>query len=68
MQARAAVGRAKRSGDADSERVARRRVHEAKLALGERGAVWWTDGAPDFNRFLVKNTPYGDWYAALPRQ
>jgi hypothetical protein len=33
--------------------------------LGERGPVWWTDGAPDFNRKLVVNTPYADWYAGL---
>lgn len=68
MKARAAVGRAKRSGDADSERLARRRVHKAKVALGERGPVWWSDAAPDFNRHLVKNTPYRDWYSALPGQ
>jgi hypothetical protein len=36
-----------------------------KEALGERGPVWWTDGAPDFNRKLVKNTPYADWHAAI---
>lgn len=42
--------------------AARRAVNEAKIALGERGPVWWTDGAKDFNRYLVKNTPYADWY------
>jgi len=41
-------------------------VDAAKHALGERGPVWWTDGAPDFNRRLVANTPYAAWYAALP--
>lgn len=40
-------------------RQARRAVDAAKVALGERGPVWWNDGAPDFNRHLVKNTPYG---------
>ena len=35
----------------------------AKLALGERGPVWWTDGTPDWNRRLVRNTPYADWWA-----
>jgi hypothetical protein len=35
-----------------------------KRALGERGPVWWTDGAPDWNRRLAKNTPYADWWAA----
>lgn len=44
---------------------ARARVESAKRALGERGPVWWSDGAPDWNRHLAKNTPYADWYAAL---
>jgi hypothetical protein len=44
---------------------ARARVDAAKRALGERGPVWWDDGARDWNRHLVKNTPYADWYAAL---
>lgn len=65
---RSAVGRAKRSGDNAAEKVARSGVHAAKLALGERGPVWWEDGAPDFNRHLVKNTPYADWYASLDRR
>ena len=59
MAARRDVGTAKRAGDAAAEKSARARVHEAKLALGERGPVWWDDGAPDYNRHLVKNTPYG---------
>lgn len=46
-------------------RAARDEVDRAKQALGERGPVWWTDGAPDFNRRMVKNTPYRDWYASL---
>jgi hypothetical protein len=41
MQARRDVGAAKRSGDANAERNARDRVHEAKVALGERGPAWW---------------------------
>lgn len=45
--------------------MARRKVQEAKEQLGERGPVWWTDGAPDFNRRLVKNTPYFDWWISL---
>lgn len=44
---------------------ARASVDAAKRALGERGPVWWTDGAPDYNRRLVKNTPYADWFASL---
>lgn len=64
MQARRAVGLALKSNDPVAERAARKAVDAAKVALGERGAVWWTDGAPDFNRRLARNTPYADWYAA----
>ncbi|HEX7239728.1 MAG TPA: hypothetical protein VF263_05655 [Longimicrobiaceae bacterium] len=65
MRARAAVGRAKRAGDEDGVRLARTAVDRAKVALGERGAVWWTDGAPDYNRRLARNTPYREWFAGL---
>ncbi len=65
MHARREVGVAKKAGDAEAERSARSKVDEAKRALGERGTVWWSDGSPDFNRRLVANTPYSDWYAAL---
>lgn len=68
MTARRQVGQAKRAGDAELERQARAEVDRAKHGLGERGPVWWTDGAPDFNRHLVKNTPYAQWYDALPQQ
>lgn len=51
---------------ADPERLlaARKAVDAAKVGLGERGPVWWPDGAPDFNRHMAKNTPYADWYLA----
>lgn len=65
MTARRQVGLALKAGDIGAERSARAAVDVAKRALGERGPVWWTDGAPDFNRRMVKNTPYADWYAAL---
>lgn len=65
MDARRRVGAAKRAGDAAAERSARAAVDDAKRALGERGPVWWTDGAPDLNRRLVANTPYAGWYVAL---
>lgn len=61
MSARRAVRDAR--GDATAIKAARARVDAAKHALGERGAPWWTDGAPDFNRHLAKNTPYADWWA-----
>lgn len=44
---------------------ARMEVDEAKRALGERGPVWWNDGAPDLNRHMARNTPYADWYASI---
>lgn len=65
MTARRQVGVAKKAGDPEAERAARAAVDVAKRALGERGPVWWTDGAPDFNRRMVHNTPYAGWHAAL---
>lgn len=63
MDARRAVGRAKRAGEAVAEAAARAAVDRAKRALGERGPAWWDDGAPDWSRRLVANTPYGGWWA-----
>jgi hypothetical protein len=65
MAARSAVARARRAGDAVALAEAGRAVDAAKRALGERGPPWWSDGAPDFNRRLARNTPYADWFAAL---
>lgn len=65
MAARRQVGTARKAADKDLERTARAAVDRAKHGLGERGPVWWTDGAPDYNRHLVKNTPYAQWYRAL---
>ena len=62
MTARREVGIALRNKDDARLAQARAAVHAAKVALGERGAVWWTDGTQDFNRHLVKNTPYAEWY------
>lgn len=68
MDARRAVGRAKRSADPAAEQSARAAVNAAKIALGERGAPWWTDGTSDLNRHLVKNTIYSGWYDRLMTQ
>ena len=68
MDARRAIQRARRAGDAAMERQARQRVQAAKEGLGERGPVWWTDGAPDYNRHLVANTPYRAWYESLSNE
>lgn len=65
MQARRDVKKALRADDATALAAARSAVDAAKHVLGERGPVWWDDGAPDYNRRLVKNTPYAQWYASL---
>lgn len=64
MDARRAVGHAKRTADIDAERAARAAVDVAKRAIGERGPPWWDDGAPDLNRRMAKNTCYAAWFAA----
>lgn len=60
MSARRAIRDAK--GNESKISDARSRVQIAKVALGERGPVWWTDGAPDYTRHAVANTPYAAWY------
>ena len=65
MTARRAVGAALRAGDQEREAMAREAVDRAKHALGERGPIWWQDGAPDLNRHMARTTPYADWFAAL---
>jgi hypothetical protein len=64
MDARRAVKTALH-GTADDLAMARGQVDAAKVALGERGPVWWTDGSPDYNRHMARNTPYADWYSRL---
>jgi len=56
MAARCTKGIAMRDGDERGREQARQQVDAAKVALGERGPVWWNDGAPDVNRRMVKNT------------
>ena len=65
MKARSAVGKALREKDEEAERAARHDVNETKIALGERGPVWWTDGAPDYNRRMAHKTPYAAWFEGL---
>jgi hypothetical protein len=65
MDARRGVRDARRDGDPVAERSHRAAVHAAKIGLGERGPVWWTDGAPDYTRRLARTTPYADWWAAV---
>ena len=62
MDARRAVQHA---SDPRERIAARSRVDRAKRALGERGDVWWNDGAPDYNRQRVCDTPYSEWFSSL---
>jgi hypothetical protein len=64
MAARRAVKTALKSGNAGELAAARKAVDAAKVGLGERGPVWWTDGSPDLNRHKVKDSPYAQWYAS----
>jgi hypothetical protein len=65
MAARREVKKAKDSEDDLQMKRARKKVQLAKVALGERGPVWWADGSPDFNRRLVINSPYAEWFSSL---
>ena len=68
MRARNAVRLAKRDGAGEEDgamRAARAAVNEAKVALGERGPVWWTDGAEPQDRLSPANSTYSEWWASL---
>ena len=65
MAGRRAKGLAMRAGDDGARRAAMGAIDEVKRALGERGPVWWTDGARDWNRVMVKNSPYAEWFLGL---
>ena len=62
MQARRAV---RDASDENDMRAARDSVQAAKERLGERGPVWWDDGAPDETQKAPKNSSYADWWAGL---
>lgn len=49
------------AADDDTMLAARARVDAAKVTLGERGPMWWSNGDPDVNRFHPKtqNTQTG---------
>ncbi len=64
MRARAALRKAANATPAE-RKAARARVDAAKVGLGERGPVWWSDGAPDYNRHMAVNTPYRAWFEGL---
>ena len=37
----------------------------ARSALGERGPIWWEDGAPELNRHMARTTGCAHWYIGL---
>ena len=67
MDARRAVGggeAAPRTAAAEAE--ARAAVDRAKRGLGERGPVWWADGAPGPEpAHGACGTPYAGWFTTL---
>lgn len=63
MAARRSVHVARQAGDIRAEDRAHGAVDAVKTSLGERGPVWWDDGAPDYNRHMARNTPYAAWFA-----
>lgn len=65
MHARRAVREALKEDGLAGLKAARARVDAAKRDLGERGPIWWTDGAPDENRKLARNSTYVVWFASV---
>jgi hypothetical protein len=65
MSARRAKGAALKRQDAFAIAEARAAVDAAKCGLGERGPVWWTDEARDWNRHMARNSPYADWFLRI---
>lgn len=62
MQARMAASRA----DCDEAFVRERaRVSQIKEQLGESGAVWWSDGAPDESHLSPERSSYAEWWKNL---
>ena len=68
MAARRAVRSTRAACDEAGEAEAHHLVDQAKQSLGERGPVWWTDGAPDLNRRMARNTNYAAWFARVQKE
>lgn len=64
MRARRAVKAALRDADDAALHRARQAVQDAKEALGERGPVWWRDGAPDETGKHPRHSSYAEWWAS----
>jgi hypothetical protein len=61
----AALMQARRLKDRDAIEAAHQAIDVAKRKLGERGDVWWTDGAPDWNERMAKDNPCADWFRTV---
>ncbi|UOA26775.1 hypothetical protein [Pseudosulfitobacter sp. DSM 107133] len=55
----------RRAGDDAAAQDARARVDAAKVALGERGPIWWDGGAADESGTAPEASSYAAWWAAL---
>ncbi|SFP72072.1 hypothetical protein [Tranquillimonas alkanivorans] len=62
MQARLAVRDAPDDAALSDARAA---VDTAKRRLGERGPVWWDDGAPDEGGRAPWTSSYANWWSGL---
>ncbi|WP_272005150.1 hypothetical protein [Roseovarius sp. ZX-A-9] len=65
MQARRGLIGTPDASEAAAQRAA---VDAAKRRLGERGPVWWQDGAPDEGGMHPKNSSYASWWADLSEE
>ncbi|MDQ2764854.1 MAG: hypothetical protein M3Y22_15670 [Pseudomonadota bacterium] len=65
MRARREIASAKRRNDPAALSISQEEVDRLKHALGERGKVWWTDGAEEVNQRMARNTAYAVWFAAI---
>lgn len=54
--------------DPDQLKLTRAAVHAAKVALGERGPVWWDDQEQDQTGKAPQNSTYRDWWADYLQQ
>ena len=53
MAERREVKAVKTSGEPEQLKAARTRVQAAKVALGKRGPMCWSDDSPDLNRLEI---------------
>ena len=64
MKARRDVRNAQQQKDEAALQQACDDVQSAKELLGERGPVWWQDGAPDEGGVAPHNSSYAEWWAS----